>query len=74
MGPVPIQSHPKEQEQRATMVSKKRKDAHSKEADSTGKAVLLLESDKEDSDDDDDDDDSEDDFAADLEKEMMNNS
>ena len=53
------------------MVSKKRKDAHSKEADSTGKAVLLLESDKEDSD---DDDDSEDDFAANLEKEMMNNS
>ena len=71
MGPVPIQSHPKEQEQRATMVSKKRKYAHSKEAESTGKGVLLLESDEEDSD---DDDDSEDDFAADLEKEMRNNS
>jgi len=71
MGPVPIQSHPKEQEQWATIASKKRKDAYSKEADSTGKAVLLLESDEEDSD---DDDDSEDDFAVDLEKEMMNNS
>ena len=53
------------------MVSKKRKDAHSKEADSTRKSVLLQESDKEDSD---DDDDFEDDFAANLEKEMMNNS
>ena len=71
MRPVPIQLHPKEQEQRETMVSKKRKDAHSKEADSTRKSVLLQESDKEDSD---DDDDSEDDFAADLEKEMRNNS